>query len=85
MIPPFVEPYYGLPMTALTFPVYNASAPPRELLAVSGAAFFFKSMKDFLDRLSGPYLSRLVHTVIFCVWVGRHDMRTGGRNPELEF
>eukprot|EP00667_Euglena_gracilis_P001429 EG_transcript_1429 len=60
MIPPFVEPYYGLPMTALTFPVYNASAPPRELLAVSGAAFFFKRMKDFLGRLSGPYLTAVV-------------------------
>eukprot|EP00667_Euglena_gracilis_P001244 EG_transcript_1244 len=58
LVDPYIEPYYGLPIATLTYPVYNASSPPRQLLGVSGAAFFFQTMKSFLSRLSGPYPMR---------------------------
>eukprot|EP00668_Euglena_longa_P001609 GGOE01001900.1.p1 GENE.GGOE01001900.1~~GGOE01001900.1.p1 ORF type:complete len:983 (-),score=271.08 GGOE01001900.1:731-3679(-) len=58
MTNPYFDLYYKVPLVTVTFPIYNSSLEPRKLLAVPGAEFYFESMKEFLDTLSGPHLMR---------------------------
>eukprot|EP00668_Euglena_longa_P007092 GGOE01008466.1.p1 GENE.GGOE01008466.1~~GGOE01008466.1.p1 ORF type:complete len:1020 (+),score=240.62 GGOE01008466.1:342-3062(+) len=51
----FFDSYFHLPLITVSYPIYNNSLEPRELVAVSGSTFYFHIMKEFLDALSGPF------------------------------
>eukprot|EP00668_Euglena_longa_P003661 GGOE01004296.1.p1 GENE.GGOE01004296.1~~GGOE01004296.1.p1 ORF type:complete len:1026 (+),score=257.57 GGOE01004296.1:165-3080(+) len=56
-----INEFTHMPLVSLTYPVYNSSLQPRQLLAVAGAEFYFQRIRSFLDGLSG---AKLMYTAV---------------------